>query len=59
MLNKEVVKETVIDTDVRFADGTSKAVKEMTEGELFYHAFVNKFLIPLILNEDDNRSIYI
>ena len=59
MLNKEVVKETVIDTDVRFADGTSKAVKEMTEGELFYHAFVNKFIIPLVLNEENNRSIYI
>jgi hypothetical protein len=48
MIDPSIVKGTVIDTDVRLADGTSKQVKNMTEGELFYHAIVDKFLIPLV-----------
>jgi hypothetical protein len=48
MIDSSIVKGTVIDTDVRLADGTSKQVKNMTEGELFYNAIVDKFLIPLV-----------
>ena len=47
MQNPNAIKGTVIDTDVRLADGTTKQIKNMTEGELFYHAIVNKFLIPI------------
>jgi hypothetical protein len=48
MNDPSVIRGTVIDTDVRLADGTIKQIKNMTEGELFYHSIVNKFLIPLI-----------
>jgi len=47
MQSPNSVRGTVIDTDVRLADGTTKQIKNMTEGELFYHAIVDKFLIPL------------
>jgi len=57
MQNSGAIKGTVIDTDVRLADGTSKQVKRMTEGELFYHAMVNKFLIPLVQNEHNKYMI--
>ena len=51
MNNPKAIKGTVIDTDVRLADGTTKQVKSMTEGELFYHAIVDKFLIPLTYDD--------
>lgn len=36
-----------INTDVKTKDGKVKLVKNMSEGELLYDAFVNKFLLPL------------
>lgn len=42
------VIDTVIDTDVRLPNGTIKQVKSMEEGELYYHAIMNKFILPLI-----------
>ena len=42
------VIDTVIDTDVRLPNGTIKQVKNMEEGELYYHAIMNKFILPII-----------
>lgn len=42
----DTIKGVVIDTDVKIRNGKHKAVSDMTEAELQYHFFVNKFLIP-------------
>lgn len=41
-----LIKGVMIDTDVKVSNGKHKAVSDMTESELQYHFFVNKFLIP-------------
>ena len=45
--NRKAILEVGIDTDIRTKDAKVKQVKNMTEVELLYHAFVNNFLIPL------------
>lgn len=44
--NSSNIISTVIDTDVRTRIGTVKAVKAMSQGELLYHAIVDKFISP-------------
>lgn len=45
--NRNALLNVTIDSDVRTKDGNIKQVKNMTEKELLYHAFVDNFLIPL------------
>lgn len=47
---QSAVESVLIDTDVKTVDGKHKAVSDMTETELQYHAFVNKFIIPSMNN---------
>ena len=56
-LNPEMVIGTTIDTDVRLPNGDSKAVKNMTKSELFYHSIVNKFILPLIADSNNPYMI--
>lgn len=44
--NAYAIKNVLIDTDVKNFNGKSKQTKDMTEAELQYHFFVNKFLLP-------------
>lgn len=41
------IKGVNIDTDVKLADGTAKAIKDMSESEMLYHAIVDKFHLGL------------
>lgn len=53
MLNelKKAISQVIIDTDVKMVDGQHKAVSDMTETELQYHFFVNKFVLPYSKNK--------
>ncbi len=44
--NRSAIIESPVDLDVAVKNRKSKQVKSFTETELFYHALVNKFLIP-------------
>jgi len=53
------IKNIIIDTDVRSLNGKTKQVKDMTEAELQYHFFVNKFILPFKpSNEKPYSSFY-
>ena len=41
------IKSVIIDTDVKLQDGTTKAIKDMSESEMLYHAIVDKFHLAL------------
>ena len=45
--NKNALLNVTIDSDIKTKYGDVKQVKNMTEKELLYHAFVQNFLIPL------------
>lgn len=45
--NRSAILGVTIDSDIKTRDGQVKQVKNMTENELLYHAFVDHFLIPL------------
>lgn len=58
---QNAIKQVIIDTDVKTQNGTHKQIKDCTEAELQYHFFVNKFLIPFMIGEKDEkpyRSFY-
>lgn len=51
------IKSVVIDTDIKLADGTTKAIKDMSESEMLYHAIIDKF--HLALNNRERGTVFI
>lgn len=54
----KAIKNVVIDTDVKFANGTSKAISSMTESELLTHAIIDKFHLSLASGAS-NKTVFI
>ena len=46
--NRSAIKSVVIDTDIKLKSGDTKAIKDMSEAEMIYHAIVDKFHLPLL-----------
>lgn len=40
------------DTDIKMRDGETKSIKNMSEAELFQHAIIDKFFIPLLSSDN-------
>lgn len=57
-IKQSAIKNVIIDTDVRLPNGKTKQVKNMTEAELQYHFFVNKFLIPFMKTKKNSHRLF-
>lgn len=55
--NMSAIKSVVIDSEIKLRDGTTKAIKDMSESELIYHAIVDKFHLPLA--KADRKTVII
>lgn len=57
--DKYAIKSSLVDNDIKVANGKHKQVKDATEAELQYHFFVTKFLIPFVKTKDKPYSSFV
>jgi hypothetical protein len=46
-VNADAILSSWIDTDIETRYGEIKSVDQFSASELFYHSFIDKFIIPL------------